>query len=263
MCSSDLYFFNNDLENLTISPSFALFKKKLAISGSAGLQRDNLAGTKRATSLRTIGNVNVSCNPSSTFGVDASYGNYSIGQRDGRLPLNDTAKIHQINQNFSLMPRLLFFNSKKSHMIMLVYNLANFTDKNEFTSNAAAFNSQTAQLSYVLGLIKSKWSFSFGLTYFSVKTCLSNNISDGGTFGISKSFINDKISLTWNNSLMYSGQIQDKSWVWNSNINGNYKITKHHSIKLNLFFTGNYTNPGSQNPSFNESKGEIGYVYKF
>jgi len=261
--SMGAYFFNNDVENVTLSPSFAFFKRKLSIGGSIGLQRDNLKGTKKATSQRTIGNVNVSINPSSKFGVDASYGNYSIGQRDGRLSLNDTSKVRQTNQNFSLMPRLLFYNPTKSHMIMLVYNLSNFTDKNEFISNSAAFVSHTAQLSYALGLVKSKWSFIFGLTYFSVSTCLTKNNSKGGTIGISKSLFDDKLSLNWNNSLMNSVQEQEKSWILNSNINGNYKITKHHALKLNLFFTGNYVNAGSQNPSFNEFKGDLSYVYTF
>jgi hypothetical protein len=114
-----------------------------------------------------------------------------------------------------------------------------------------------------MGLIESKWSFTFGLTYFSVSTCLTDNNSMGGTFGISKSFFEDKLSLNWNNSLMNSEQELEKSWIWNSNVNGNYRITKHHAIKLNLFFTGNYVNSGSQNPSFNEFKGDLSYVYTF
>lgn len=261
--SMGAYFFNNDVENLCLSPAFALFKRKLAIRGSIGLQRDNLRGSKRATSMRTIGNVNVSFNPSYKFGVDASYSNFSINQSAGRLPVNDTSKVHQTTQNISLMPRLMFVNAEKSHLIMLIYNMALFYDKNQFTSALTYFATNTGQLNYTLGLIQSKWSFTFGLTYSSFSTCLADNTSTGGTFGLSKLLLKDKLSLNWNNSLIRSGSDAGKSWVYNSNMSCNYLIHKHHAIKLNIYFTGNYNDPGSVNKSFNEIKGDLNYVYTF
>ncbi|NTV83059.1 MAG: hypothetical protein HGA23_02010 [Bacteroidales bacterium] len=155
--SMGAYFFNNDVENITLSPSFALFKRKLAVSGSIGLQQDNLRDTKKATSARTIGNVSINCNPDPKFGFTASYGNYSIDQRAGRMPLNDTTKVDQATHNFSLMPRLMLIKPEKSHMLMLVYNLAACRDKNGFTSGFTRYTSHIAQLNYILGLTKSKY----------------------------------------------------------------------------------------------------------
>jgi len=261
--SMGAYFFNNDVENLTLSPSLNLLKRKLYISGSIGLQRDNLRGTKRATSLRTIGNINVSYNPSAKFGIDANYGNYCISQSAGRLPLNDTTKVHQMTHNLSVTPRLILITEEKSHMILLLYNMAIFYDQNKFTSALTYFTSQTGQIIYILGLLKPGWSFTFGLTYNSFNTCLTDNTGAGGTFGVSKSFLQDKLSLNWNNSLIRSWTDMDNGWVLNSNLTGNYKITKHHAMRLNVYFTGNYNDPGSVSKSFNEIKGDLGYVYTF
>ena len=261
--SMGAYYFNNDVENLTLSPSFTLLKRKLSVSGSVGLQRDNLKGSKRATSLRTIGNVNVSFNPSYKFGLDINYGNFGISQSAGRLPLNDTIKVSQTTHNLSVMPRLMFMDTKKSHMIFLVYSMAMFYDQNKFTSAITYFESHTGQLNYTLGLIESKWSFTFGLSYASFSTCLSDNTGTGGTFGLSKLFFKDKLSLNWNNSLTRSVSDAGKGWILNSNLTSNYKVHKHHAIKLNVYFTGNYNDPGSINKSFNEIKGDLGYVYSF
>jgi hypothetical protein len=257
------YYFSNDLENLTLSPYLTFFKRKFSISGSIGLQRDNLAGVKKATSVRTIGSVNVSCNPSSKFGVDASYSNYHINQQDGRLPLNDTAKVLQSNQNFTLTPRLIFVNTRLSHLIMLMYNLSTFTDKNEFNSGNADFNSNVAQLLYSLGIVKTRWTFSAGFTYTSLSSKLAKNSGLGGTLGVSKSFFKNKLTLNWNNALVYAEQQQQGGWVLNSNITGNYKIYRHHALKLGIFYTGNFSDPGSTVSSFNEFKGNISYVYNF
>lgn len=261
--SMGAYYFANDLENLTLTPSVSLFKRKLTISGSVGMQRDNLKGVKKATSIRTIGNANLSYNPSSKFGIDVSYSNYYIMQQAGRLPLKDTTKVQQMNQTISLMPRLLFFNTSLSHMIMAMYNRTTFNDGNQFTCTNANFVSQIAQLTYVLGLVKSKWSFSFGGTYTNFSNAMAENTTMGGTIGISKSMAKDKLTFGWNNAAVYSIQQQEGGWVLNSNITGNYKFIKHHSLKLNLFYTGNFSDPGSQSKSFHEFKGDLSYVYSF
>ena len=257
------YFLNNDLENLTLSPTFGLFKRKLYISGSIGLQRDNLRATKRATSIRTIGNVSVSMNPSSRFGIDANYGNYSISQQSGRMPLSDTTKVHQANQNFSVLPRLFLFNTKRNHLIMLIYTLTNFIDKNKFTSDYTHYTAQTAQFNYTLGLIQKGWSITTGLTYISSKTYLSDARNFGVTAGVSKSLVCNKISLNWNNSLMLSESQQDRSWIFNSNVFAVYQVNAHHNLRLNIYFNGDYYDPGSVNPSFNEIKGDMTYAYTF
>jgi hypothetical protein len=102
------------------------------------------------------------------------------------------------------MPRLMFSNEKKSHMIFLAYNFAMLYDKNENTASNNYFDSHTAQLNYTLGLVETGWSFTFGLSYLNFYTCLVTNTDYGGTFGLSKSFIEDKLSFNWNNSLMRS-----------------------------------------------------------
>jgi hypothetical protein len=205
----------------------------------------------------------LSFNPSSKFGIDATYSNYFIRQQAGRLPLNDTSRILQVNQTFSLMPRLLFFNSTLSHMVMVMYNRTNFIDGNQFTCHNANFTSQIAQLTYILGIVKTKWSFSLGGTYTTFNSALAENTTMGGTIGISKSFLKDKLTLNWNNAVVYALQQQEGGWVLNSNISGNYKFHKHHSLKLNFFYTGNFSDPGAQSPSFHEFKGDLSYVYSF
>jgi hypothetical protein len=261
--SMGAYFFNNDVENITFSPAFALFRRKLAVNGSVGLQKDNLRNTKRATSARTIGNVNISCNPNPKFGFSAAYGNYRIDQRAGRIPLNDTTKVRQATHNFSFTPRLFLIKPGKSHMLMLVYNLAACRDKNEFTSDFTRFTSHIAQLNYILGLTESKWSVNTGFTYSLTSNFMTDITGIGGTIGVSKILLKDKLMMSWNNALTRTKAGQSGAWVLNSTLSSNYKAGKHHSFRLYIYFTGNYTGAGSVNPSYNEFKGDFSYVFTF
>ncbi len=261
--SMGAYFFNNDVENITLSPSFALFKRKLTLSGSVGLQQDNLRDTKRATSARTIGNVNITCNPGPKFGFSASYSNYSINQKAGRMPLNDTTKVNQATHNFSFTPRFSLIKPEKSHMLMLVYNLAACSDRNDFTSDFTHFTSQITQLNYILGLTEKKWSINTGLTYTLTSNFMADISGIGGTAGVSKTFLKDKLMMSWNNSITRTKNGADKVMIFNSSLSSNYRAGNHHSLRLYIYFTGNYTASGSVNPSFNELKGDLSYVYTF
>jgi hypothetical protein len=261
--SMGAYFFNNDIQNITLTPSFRLFKRKLVVSGSVGLQNDNLRKTKKVTSSRTIGSASISINPSSKYGLDLLYSNYSISQKSGRMTLNDTTKVQQANHNFSFMPRVMFISMKRSHMIMLIYNLAMLSDKNQFTDTITNFKVQTAQLNYIFGLLQSRWSFTFGAMYLQTDNYLGSTGTVSGNLGISKSLFNDKLSMTWNNSVTHNNSSQAGCWIYNSNISCNYRAGNHNNFRLNIYFTGNYNDTGSVNQSFNELKGDITYVFTF
>jgi hypothetical protein len=261
--SMGAYFFTNDVKNLTISPTFSLFKRKLSVSGSIGLQQDNLKRSKQATTLRTIGNANLSFNPSSKFGINANYSNFNTNQKDGRMPLQENSTVNQVNWNISLMPRLFFQNTKWSHQVVLACNFSEFSDRNHFTAGFTEFTSQVYQTNYSLGLLPSNWTFLFGLTYNSSKSSSSTNSGFGGTFGVSKFFLEDRLSVDLSNSLSRLESTTGNSWVINSNLIAAYKVVKHHALRFITYFAGNYVGSGSSDKSFNEIKGEISYVYSF
>jgi len=261
--SMGAYFFNNDIENLTVGPSFALYKRKLIFSGNIGLQRDNLKKTKKASSNRMIGNVNISFHPSTTFGFDVNYNNYSIHQKPGRLALNDSIKVGQTTQNLTLTPRLIFVNMKNSHLVMLVYSFLKFSDKNRFTSAFSEFSSHTTQLNYILGLIKSKLSITFGITNTILNSYAGSSTGIGGNTGISKTLWKDRMTLNWNASLMRNVYFNDGGWIVNSNFICNIKIHDHHSLRACMYYTGNYPDADNPNLSFNEYKGDISYIFTF
>ncbi|NVO19886.1 MAG: hypothetical protein HXX13_09300 [Bacteroidetes bacterium] len=257
------YYFNSDIENFTLSPSFSIWKRKIQLHGSIGLQRDNLRNTKKATTVRKIGSLALSFNPSRVFGMDAFYSNFNTNQKAGRLPVTDTTKVFQANQTFSLTPRLTFMNSSRTQMILLVLNRTHLTDNNPSTQNLIENTASTVNLNYMLSLVASKISLTAGLTYLEMKNALFENKTRGITAGISRSFANETLYLNLCNSFLFSNYAQTSGKIINTSLGVNFHLKKHHQFRMNTYFTGNYYPSGSSIHSSKQIKGDVGYSFTF
>jgi len=261
--SMGAYFFNNDIENITIAPSFTLFERKLALRGSVGVQRDNLRNTKKATARRIISSFNASYNPSSKFGIDASYSNYSNNQRAGRVPLVDSIKVFTTTSNLSISPRLMFISAEKSHMIMLLFNRMSLNDRNPQSAQMAETQATMFNAGYNLSLNASMLSFSLSLNHTLLENFMMASKATGGSLGVSKSMQEGRFSASLNNSLQRTTMAEVKGWVINSSLNLTWSFLKKNSLRFGLFYINTSYPDGSVNPSFNEFKGDLSYVYTF
>ena len=261
--SMGTYFISNDLENLTLSPSLRFFKSKLVITGSFGIQRNNTAGNKKYESTKTVGNANISFQPSARFGLQCTYSNYSIIQKAGRYQLKDSTKLYNVTQNFSIMPRYSIVRKNATHQFMLIANMSDLDDKNSFTAVYRQYSCYLAQFNYIFSLSKHKLSLSFGTTYSLIESAATDNTGIGGTLGITKSILKEKLSLNLSNSLIRSETGSDNSWVLNSYLSGLLRLGKHHLFRLSASVTGNYYDNESSAKSYTEIKREVGYAYSF
>jgi hypothetical protein len=257
-----IYFINNDLENITFTPSFYLFKKKFRFSGSAGYQHDNLRRTKRATSLRTIWNVNVGLEPVSWFGIDASYANFSTNQKAGNVPLVDTLKSYNVNRSLSINPRLIFVNTKLVHSVLLSFNQNDYIDRNAF-SDAASTRATTVILNYSMTFIQSQLGLYAGLSYIDSKNSFQQTKMTGGNAGISKSFDKNIFFCSLNETIQNSDIFFQKGWVFNTNASVRYQPHPKHSFVLQIYFVNNTIADKQAANAYNQSKGDLSYVFTF
>jgi len=260
--SMGVYYINNDLENITFSPGFYLFKRKFSFNGSLGFQHDNLRGTKMATSSRTIWNVNMSINPVTWFGLDFLYANFSTNQKAGRVPLVDSLKTYNVNRSLSITPRLLFYNAVHVHSIVLSFNQNDFVDKNP-QAEGATTRATTAMLNYNLTFNKIQLSLVAGLSYINSHNSLSKTTLTGGYAGVSKSFFKNELFCSLNESVQNSGINSETGWIFNTSASVRYQPHPKHSLTLQVFLVSNtFSNPSSAN-SYNQTKGDLSYVYTF
>ena len=79
--SMGAYFFQTDVEQYTGNFSTRLFKNKINFNGSAGVQKDNVANKKVATTQRNIYSAAANYQLNQHFGVDLNYSNYASKYR--------------------------------------------------------------------------------------------------------------------------------------------------------------------------------------
>jgi hypothetical protein len=121
-----IYYGNNDLENITLSPQLRLLKSKLNLSFNAGVQHNNLNKEKLSTMNRVVGSGNISYQPDPKWNMNASYSNFTSYSRN--RPANDpfyqpsiadTMKFYQVSQNANATINHSFGKKKVKHSITL------------------------------------------------------------------------------------------------------------------------------------------------
>ncbi|MEI6349019.1 MAG: hypothetical protein WCP69_13820 [Bacteroidota bacterium] len=261
--SMGTYFMNDDCQQITIEPSVNLFKQKLVLRLSSGIQNDNLENTKKTTTHRFINSLFASYNPNSRFAIDGSYANYQYNQQAGRVPLVDSTKTYQTNENITLSPRLIFAGTKKSQIINFTYNFMRLIDNNKFTENFNEYSVHNLLAGYVISWNELNMSVSSGVNYTSMTNQLGTINLYGLSAGINRNFMKNTLTLALPICLQRNSNNLNSAWILTTSVGVNYKLPKHHSLSLMLNYIGNYSDNTLVSPTFNEIKGALQYIYTF
>jgi hypothetical protein len=261
--SMGTYFMNNDVENMTLKTGFKAIKGKMQVSGSIGLERNNLKLVRSATTKKTIGSINVNFNPAPLFGITATYSNYSINQRAGRIQIADSVKLYQTNGTLMISPHFSFGskNKKTQHFISLVFTNMQLTDKNPDSRYNNSFSTINNILSYNISLIPYGLTFVMSLNKNRVKMEAGESKNSGFTLGLNKRFKKQKLStglsFTYTNSVNQQRKIKTLTPVFNANLT----LGKHHRFRLkaNLISSNN----SQLQHKTNEQIIMLSYVYGF
>jgi len=261
--SMGAYIFQTDLESFTVEPSFNLFKNKVRLSGSIGIQRDNLLRNKLSTTERTIGSVNLSVQPGRKYGLDIQYGNYGIIQRAGVIPLNDTTRLAIANQNVSAINRYSLSNVNRAVNVVLLLMYQELSSLNPFQSDQLGSNVMVGNLTTTYSLLKTGQNFTGGFNYSRTSFLSGEALLIGPSLGIGRAFLNKKLVTGINFSYMlnqFNGITAGS--VINGGVNLNYRLSKTHNFLANLRLTHN----GSTSPvslPFTEMWFSAGYQFNF
>lgn len=251
-----------DLRAVTVEPTVRFKKNQWRISGSLGKQQDNVKQQKAVASVRTIGSVSVSWNPSRVYGLDASYSNYGIQQQAGLLVLNDTFRVAIANRSYNLSQRFIRANSIRVWTVTLGGGLQKLQDLNPFGTFATTEN-QVVYGNLLVGRIRNRDNLSLtgGLNFSSNSTTIGNSVLIGPTIGTSVQFAKTKamtaVNVTWNKALQDG---KDAGTTLNFNGNIQYKISAAHRLQLTVTVLRNETSFVSYR-QFTETRFQGGYVF--
>jgi len=263
--SMGAYFFQNDLRNITVSPSFNVLKGRLRFNGSIGVQEDNQKKLKQASTRRVISMANLTWDFTDKFGVDANYSNFSTNSEPTVALIENRYLLAQTNSNLSLSPRLILAGQKNTQVVLLSFNQSNLKDLNEDTQQNNDISSSVAFLSYNLTFNSLGLTLTSGLNYTLNKVSTGDVSNQGASIGASKAFLKNKLMVSTINSWIQSNMTEAKGNILNLGGNVSYLPLKGHRVNLRINSLNNTnTREGVEDAiRFSELTGELGYTFSF
>ncbi|MFN6944884.1 MAG: hypothetical protein ACK4ND_08030 [Cytophagaceae bacterium] len=260
------YFFNNDMENITVGASSRILKDKMNFSVNVGTQRNNLDQMQMNTMRRMIGSVNISYMPVDKVNMDLSYSNFTnnsrIEQRFDPLLEMDSLDYYQVTQSANGGISYNFGNKEKRQGVSVngAYQIANDNLTREVSGDNKFYN---ASLAYRYSLTPISLTLSTGLNFNQTDMMETSNRMIGPMVSLSKALFNKQVKSilggSWNNSYTGSeltGRIINVRW---SNA---YIYKKMHNLTMSFILVNRYNRKATV-ASFNEFTGTIGYAYNF
>ena len=269
------YYFNNDLENITVNGATSILQGKVNIAATAGTQRDNLDRSKISTLRRFVGSVNLNYVPSEKLNVSASYSSFQTftNIRSQFVNINqltpydnlDTLNFTQISRN-ATVTTMYAIGTNKSRRQSLNVNLSyqGTADKQGGVEQNSGSKFYNANVGYAMNLVPQNMA---------VTVSFNATVNDGAGFStrtsgpiaaVNKSFFQKKVratlSSTYNNT--YNGS-QKINTIMNVRLGGNVSIRKKHNINISLVAVKRDTKTETTSRSFTEFTGTVGYNYSF
>ena len=262
--SMGAYFFQDDLRNITLNPSFNALNGKLRFTGSFGIQKDNVKKQKAATTSRIIGLGNVSWDITDKLGLDANYANYTSNAEPTVTMVENRYLLAQTNSNVSVTPRLILPGKTMTQVVILSYNLSSLKDLNKDTLQAANILSQVVFLNHNLTLNSLAVTINSGVNYTSNELSAGTIRNYSANLGFSKSFLKNKLALSSSNSYIVTKPMQGNGRIWNLGGNLAYMPVKGHRFALRVNAMDNSLTYSDREPiRYSELTGELGYTFNF
>ena len=244
--SLGMYYIQNDIQRYTINPGLRLWQGKLNLSGSYGLQEDNLSKLKMATTIRNVQSLNISIAPFSRLNLQATYSNFGTTQTSGKIQLNDSIRISQINASYGGTISMLFPGKLVSSNITVNVTQQSVDDLNVLTQKFSQSDVFLTTFNYGMNLSKLKLNINFGFIRAAIAMYTGDVVNVGPSLSATSSFLKNKIRV----NLGTTYQERSVNGITNGNIftvsSGlNFTILKRQLIGIRYQYTLNTTNTTS------------------
>ena len=243
------YFFNNDIENITIAPSFNLLKGKMNIAINSGFQRNNLDATKLSTTKRWVGSAGISFIPNQKWSYNLNYSNFSsytnVRPQTDPYYINspaDTLNFYQISQNANSSLNYNFGGKLMKHNLLINSNYQIVGEKNGSITKQPN-KIYNANLAYGLFLVKPKTSINIGINANQTSFYNNKNLYFGPNLTVSTSFLNNTCKLNLGSA-------------YNANLTENTFANTIINTRSNFAYTPKLKNKSYGKPSFS-----LGIIY--
>jgi len=229
-----LYYTQNDFRNITLNTRIPLFKRKLFIGLTYGVQRNNLREIRLRTNKRNIVSAQMNYNSGKVLSLTANYSNFSQDQSPGLVAVEDTLRYAQVSKNLTLVPRLQFRNESTTQNITLSLVRFGLEDLSTFYDEPRNSTSLITSLGYNIKWKNSGLGIKLGGNYNTTESIEIATRRYGGTLGLSKKLgkkSSISLSTTYN---IRSNEFTRIGSISNTRLSLRFTPVKKQRFSLNL-----------------------------
>ena len=246
------YYFNNDLENITLNYARPFFNNRANIVLSAGLQRDDLKRRNDSQTNRFVFSADANYAVSDRLNFSGSYTTFQThmnlrSQFDYINELTpydnlDTLNYTQLSQNVNFNTLYLFGrNENRKHQLNLFLSYQEAADKQgDIIPEGGVSLFYNASLGYGLQFVPQEINLNMSLNLTNNRLNNQDLYILGPSLGITARFLDKKLSsgITGSYNTGYlAGAKQNE--VWNFRFNTSYLLLKKHNLSLSAIYRNN------------------------
>jgi hypothetical protein len=238
--SMGAWFFQTDIQQITLNPGFSWNKGKARLQCNAGWQTDDLLNLKPARSQRIIGGLSLSLNPSEKFGIDIQANNFQFTQ-ENRYLNSDSLRLQQATRFFNISPHWLRRSGDRSISWNASANYQQSDDYNPYTLQSLRSDFVFGQVQWNLQHQKKGYNLGLGVNGRLNKNNLAaEDQSFGFLANAGKTLAKDKVQVqanfNWNLNLRDGASV---GYTVGGGGGISYKALKTTRIYLNAYYLSN------------------------
>ncbi|MBL6448463.1 hypothetical protein JMN32_19275 [Fulvivirga sp. 29W222] len=187
------YFFNDDLENVTVSGSVRALKNKLTLGANVGTQKNNLEETEVSSTERVIASFNANYIPDQHWNINATYSNFTtftnVRPRFDPFFQNDldTLNFYQVNKNSALSLGYSFGSRENKQSVMFTGSYQESSDENDEINETTSSYFYNGNLAYRYMISASNLSLSSGVSMYRSELSMAESTTIGPNVSVTKS----------------------------------------------------------------------------
>ncbi|KUJ60600.1 hypothetical protein AR687_17670 [Flavobacteriaceae bacterium CRH] len=270
------YFFNNDLENITVNASQSLYKDKVSVSVNLGLQKDNLDQQKESQMKRLVSALTIDYRANEKLNFNINYSNFqsytnSRNQFDyinqvSDFDYLDTLNFRQVNQNASIAVNYLLKNDKRiKKSINANFSMQDAVNQQQGKTIAGGASTYyNSAISYSIGYPEKDLNINASINNTYGKTDSGKSLIIGPTIGATKLFFDKKFTTSASTSYNTSYNNGDKqNDIINLRVNGSYIYLQKHNFNMGIISLFSNSSNGTSTQKNNDLTGTLTYTYSF
>jgi hypothetical protein len=266
------YYFNNDLENITVNAAQSLLKDKATIAVSVGYQRDDLDHAKAGSTSRNIGSINVNYTPSPKLQIATSYSNFQTFMNmrsqfdyiNQNTPVQnfDTLDFTQLSQNANLAINYQVKQDQtQQHSLSINASFQDAYDQQGgiiLRGNASQFYNLAAAYSITLLQKGIGITTAYNASYNTIGR--NKYLTMGPTAAFNAKLLKKKMNTNVSASYNFSNpEGEQKNSVWNVRMNASYTVFRKHNLNASVINQWRQANKNNTRLV----TGTLGYSYAF